>query len=63
MKIKVKHNLVIFHNTDDWDRIKEKIKQDAKFYKIVNLLVPILLVLLFALIMGYLRKNRYAKNR
>jgi ABC-2 type transport system permease protein len=42
---------------------KEKIKQDAKFYKIVNLLVPILLVLLFALIMGYLRKNRYAKNR
>lgn len=28
MKIKVKHNLVIFHNTDDWDRIKEKIKQD-----------------------------------
>ena len=28
MKIKIKHNLVIFHNTDDWDRIKEKIKQD-----------------------------------
>jgi ABC-2 type transport system permease protein len=42
---------------------KEKIKQDAKFYKTINLLVPVLLVLLFALIMGYLRKNRYAKNR
>lgn len=42
---------------------KEKIKQDAKFYKVVNLLVPVLLVLLFALLMGYLRKNRYTKNR
>lgn len=28
MKIKIKHNLVIFENTEDWYRIKEKIKQD-----------------------------------
>ena len=28
MKTKVKHNLVIFENTEDWYRIKEKIKQD-----------------------------------
>ncbi len=28
MKTKIKHNLVIFENEHDWDRIKEKIKQD-----------------------------------
>lgn len=28
MKTKVKHNLVIFENIEDWYRIKEKIKQD-----------------------------------
>jgi hypothetical protein len=28
MKTKIKHNLVIFENAHDWDRIKEKIKQD-----------------------------------
>jgi len=28
MKIKVKHNLVIFKYEEDWNRIKEKIKQD-----------------------------------
>jgi hypothetical protein len=28
MKTKIKHNLVIFENEHDWNRIKEKIKQD-----------------------------------
>ena len=28
MKTKIKHNLVIFENTEDWYRIKEKIKKD-----------------------------------
>ena len=42
---------------------QEKVKANANFYKVVNLLVPILLVLIFALLMAYLRKNRYAKIR
>jgi ABC-2 type transport system permease protein len=42
---------------------QEKVKAHANFYKVVNLLVPIALVLIFALIMAYLRKNRYAKIR
>ena len=42
---------------------QEKIKANANFYKVVNLLVPILLVLIFALLMAYLRKNRFAKIR
>jgi transcription initiation factor IIE alpha subunit len=28
MKIKVKHNLIIFENEDDWEVMREKIKQD-----------------------------------
>lgn len=40
---------------------KEKIKTDATFYKIINLLLPILLVGCFALAMTYLRKRKYAK--
>lgn len=41
---------------------KEKIKADADFYKIVNLLLPVSLVLLFAFIISYLRKRKYARN-
>jgi hypothetical protein len=41
---------------------KEKIKADAGFYKIMNLLLPVAIVLLFALIMGYIRKRKYAKR-
>jgi ABC-2 type transport system permease protein len=42
---------------------QEKVKAHANFYKVVNLLVPIVMVLLFALTMAYIRKRRYAKIR
>jgi len=42
---------------------QEKVKAHASFYKVVNLLVPIVVVLLFALTMAYIRKRRYAKIR
>ena len=42
---------------------QEKVKAHATYYKIVNLLVPIVLVLLFAITMTYIRKRRYAKIR
>lgn len=40
---------------------KEKIKADADFYKIINLLLPVGLVILFAVIMAYFRKRKYAQ--
>lgn len=40
---------------------KEKIKTDATFYKVINLLLPIILVGCFAFAMTYLRKRKYAK--
>jgi hypothetical protein len=42
---------------------QEKVKAHATFYKMLNLLVPIVLVLIFGMLMAYLRKNRYAKIR
>lgn len=40
---------------------QEKIKADSDFYKIINLLLPVGLVLLFAAIMAYIRKRKYVK--
>ena len=40
---------------------KEKIKADADFYKVINLLFPIGIIILFAAIMAYFRKRKYAK--
>ncbi len=39
---------------------KEKVQADSTFYKLVNIFLPILLVLLLALVMTYLRKRKYA---
>lgn len=41
---------------------KEKIKSDATFYKVINLLLPIVLVILFALLTGYIKKRKYAQK-
>ena len=41
---------------------KEKVKADATFYKIINLLIPVLVVLLFALLMGYISKRKYVQK-
>lgn len=39
---------------------KDKVTQDATFYKIINLLVPIGIILLLGLGMNFIRKRRYA---
>lgn len=41
---------------------KEKIKADADFYKVINLLLPVGIILLFAFVMGYIRKRKYSQN-
>lgn len=41
---------------------KEKVKSDATFYKIINLLIPVVLVLIFALLMGIIRKRKYVQK-
>jgi gliding-associated putative ABC transporter substrate-binding component GldG len=40
---------------------KEKVKTDAGFYKALNVLLPILLILIFAFLMAWIRKRKYAK--
>lgn len=40
---------------------QEKIKEDAGFYKLVNIAIPAIIVLLLALLLFYLRKRRYAR--
>lgn len=40
---------------------KEKIKVDAGFYKVINLLIPCGIILLLAYLMYYIRKRKYAK--
>ena len=40
---------------------KEKVKTDGNFYKVINILLPVLLVLIFAFIMSTIRKRKYAK--
>lgn len=39
---------------------KEKVSQDATFYKIINLLLPIGIILLLAFGMNFIRKRRFA---
>jgi ABC-2 type transport system permease protein len=39
-----------------------KVKEDAGFYKTINMLLPSLLVVIFAFIMGIIRKRKYAKR-
>jgi ABC-type uncharacterized transport system involved in gliding motility auxiliary subunit len=41
---------------------KDKVINDGTFYKIINVLLPILLILLFALLMNYLRKRKYTQH-
>jgi gliding-associated putative ABC transporter substrate-binding component GldG len=41
---------------------KEKVKADATFYKIINILIPVAIVLLFALLMSYLRRRKYVQK-
>lgn len=40
----------------------EKVKTFAGYYKFINIVVPILVVLLFAFVMAYLRKRRYSSQ-
>lgn len=41
---------------------KEKVKVDSDFYKTINIILPIAIILLFAFIMNFLRKRKYAKT-
>lgn len=41
---------------------KEKVQVDAGFYKFLNMLLPSGIVLLFAVLMLYLRKRKYTRN-
>ena len=41
---------------------KEKVKQDAGFYKLINMVLPGALILLFAFGMLYLRKRKYTRH-
>ena len=40
----------------------EKVKADASFFKVINLIVPIGIVLVLAFVMAYLRKRKYANS-
>ena len=40
----------------------EKVKADATFYKVVNVGLPIVIVLLLAFGLNFIRRRRYAKS-
>lgn len=40
---------------------KEKVAKSATYYKIINLALPILFIVLLALTMGFIRRKKYAK--
>ncbi len=40
-----------------------KVKEEAGFYKIINLLLPCAVILILAGIMGYVRKKKYAQSK
>ena len=40
----------------------EKVKTFAGFYKFINIFVPIVVVLIFAIVIAYLRRRRYSSN-
>ena len=41
---------------------KEKVKTESGFYKAINLIVPIIVILIFALVMSVVRKRKYTKT-
>lgn len=41
---------------------KEKVKTDAGFYKVLNMVVPSLIIIIIAFLLFYLRKRRYARS-
>ncbi len=41
---------------------KEKVQVDAGFYKVLNMALPSILILIFAAVMLYLRKRKYTRN-
>jgi ABC-2 type transport system permease protein len=40
----------------------EKIKADAGFYKVINMLLPCLIIILLAAFMQFIRKRKYSRN-
>ena len=41
---------------------KAKVKENASFYKVINLVLPSLIVLIFAGLMFFIRRRKYTKN-
>jgi ABC-2 type transport system permease protein len=41
---------------------KEKVKAESGFYKVINVLLPVVIVVLFAWLMAFIRKRKYARN-
>ena len=41
---------------------KEKIQQSANYYKLINMLLPIALIVLLGLIMNFIRKKRFTSK-
>ncbi len=41
---------------------KEKIQQSANYYKVINMLLPIALIVLLGLIMNFIRKKRFTRK-
>jgi ABC-type uncharacterized transport system involved in gliding motility auxiliary subunit len=41
---------------------KEKVKTESGFYKAINLILPIIVILIFALVMSVVRKRKYTKT-
>ena len=42
---------------------KDKVKEEAGFYKVLNMVLPGSLILIFALLMTFLRKRKYTRNK
>ena len=42
---------------------KDKVKSEAGFYKVLNMVLPGTLILIFALLMTFLRKRKYTGNK
>ena len=41
---------------------KVKIQQSANYYKMINMLVPIVLIILLGLVMNVMRKKRFTRK-
>ena len=55
--IDIRSRQIDLHSIDN-----EKVKSDATFFKMINLLVPIGMILILAFIITYVRKRKYAKH-